>query len=307
MITSKKCSKSDIIRIRNFLSSSYDSFPEKGNWLIDRLNFTFTVSRIINGVSEEEYCNRIRLFMEDDKIISIVNTEGENRGEAFFQISDFNVEDELLSEMFNFVDSDLMITQNGKKVVYLAINSNAEKIKKYAEKRGYTKENWSEITSKKNVQFKNKIKLPKGYRLSSALQTTAEQRAICHSFAFGYHDKPEIIKRSIKGQEQLKQMPDYNPKYDIQVVERSGNVVAFANMWWDAHNKFGILEPVGTHPDHRKLGLAKAAIYHAENLIAEEGAKFVYVGSNQPFYKRIGFYEVSEDLIYKFEKNILNY
>jgi predicted N-acetyltransferase YhbS len=302
MYNSKTCDISNIWRVRDFLVKTYKTFPEKGNWLIDRFNFTFSVSRISNGVSAQEYCNRIKLWEKDGKIVSIVNTEGENRGEAFFQLTDFDVEEALLKEMFEFTELELMIEKKGKEVVYLSINEHASNIIKMAEERGYTKEDRGEITSKKDIKGKNEIILPKGYQIKTAIEITAEERGVCHSFAFGYNDKEELVKRSIEAQDELKNMKDYRSELDIQVVDKNGTVVAFANMWFDSENKIGILEPVGTHPAHRKLGLAKAAIYHGENLISKLGATQVYVGSDQQFYKRIGFYETEVDYIYKLGK-----
>jgi N-acetylglutamate synthase-like GNAT family acetyltransferase len=303
MYRSKICEINHIWQIRDFLVETYKTFPEKGNWLIDRFNFTFSASRILNEVSAVEYCKRIRIWEKDDEIIAIVNTEGENRGEAFFQLRTFDVEEAVLTEMFEFTESNLMLEKDGKKVVFLAINEYAENIIKMAEKRGYAKEDWHEVSSKKDIGEKNEIKLPPGYQIKTANETTPENRANGHAYAFGYNDRKDVVERSVEAQKEMMHMKDYRPELDIQIVDKEGIVVAFANMWYDSANRIGILEPVGTHPEHRKLGLAKAAVYHGENLISELGATHVYVGSNQPFYKQIGFYEVEKDFIYKLEKD----
>ena len=302
MYQSKNCDIDNIWKIRDFLVETYKTFPEKGNWLIDRFNFTFSASRILNEVSAQEYCDRIKIWEKEGKIFAVVNTEGENRGEVFFQLRTFDLEEILLEEMFEFTESNLMIEKEGKQIVLLSINEHAAKIIKIAEKRGYVKENWSEITCKKNIGKKNEIALPEGYQIKTATETTPEARAICHAYAFGYIDRKDVVNRSIEAQKEMMNMRDYRPELDIQVVDKNGKVVAFANMWYDSDNKIGIVEPVGTHPDHRKLGLAKAAIYHGENLISEMGASHVYVGSAQQFYKSIGFYEIETDYIYKLIK-----
>lgn len=302
MYQSKACDISNIWKIRDFLVETYKTFPERGNWLIDRFNFTFSASRILNEVSAQEYCNRIRIWEKEGEIFSVVNTEGENRGEAFFQLRTFDIEEDLLKEMFDFTESNLMIKKEGKYVVYLSINEYATNIIKMAEGRGYVKEDWSEITSKRDIGKKNEIQLPEGYQIKTSAETTPKARALCHANAFGYIDRKEVVERSIAAQKEIMNMKDYRPELDIQVVDKKGEVVAFSCMWYDDENKIGILEPVGTHPEHRKLGLAKAAIYHGENLISEMGATHVYVGSDQQFYKSIGFYETETDYIYKLEK-----
>src|SRR6056297_2703341 len=278
MYQSKTCDIDHIWKIRDFLVETYKTFPEKGNWLIDRFNFTFSASRILNEVSAQEYCDRIKFWEKEGKIFAVVNTEGENRGEVFFQLRTFDLEEILLEEMFEFTESNLMIEKEGKHVVFLSINEHAANIIKIAEKRGYAKENWSEITCKKNISERNEISLPEGYQIKTATETTPESRAICHAYAFSYIDRKDVVNRSVEAQKEMMNMRDYSD------------------------NKIGIVEPVGTHPEHRKLGLAKAAIYHGENLISEMGATHVYVGSDQQFYKSIGFYEIETDYIYKLIK-----
>ncbi|WP_257004085.1 GNAT family N-acetyltransferase [Streptomyces sp. SA15] len=58
----------------------------------------------------------------------------------------------------------------------------------------------------------------------------------------------------------------YRPELDLVVVSPAGDVVAYCQGWYDETNGIGEFEPVGTHPDHRRLGLARAvctAVLHA--------------------------------------------
>ncbi|HOO32893.1 MAG TPA: GNAT family N-acetyltransferase [Thermotogota bacterium] len=302
MYSSRTCNTDSIYQIRDFLVNTFRRFPEKTNWLIDRLNFSFSVSRVFNAVSEAEYCSRIRIWEKDGEICSVVNAEGENRGEAFFQLNTLEPERALLQEMFEFTESHLMVKKDDKQVVYLAISKKADTIVTMAMERGYEKEAWSEITCKKDIGERNDIVLPEGYQIKTALETTPEARAAAHSFAFGYNDRNDTVMRSVEAFNELQKMKDYRRELDIQVTDSNGMVAAFATMWFDAANGIGILEPVGTHPKQRRMGLAKAAILHAENLISDLGGTHIYVGSDQEFYKQIGFYECSEDYIYKLER-----
>ena len=99
-------------------------------------------------------------------------------------------------------------------------------------------------------------------------------------------------------------MQDFNYEYDINIVDENNEIVAFCTMWHDEKNKIGILEPVGTHPDHRRKGLAKTAIYHACNLMFEKKVEAIYVGSDQDFYKAIGFEEAIYNDIYSYTKRV---
>lgn len=292
MYSIKKCNKDDIWRIRDFLQETYGNFEEKVNWHIDRLNFTYSMSRIMNGVSDQSYRDRIRIFEKDGQILSFVNTEGENRGEVFFQIPTYNLEKNLIKDMFDYAES---ISNE----MFLRINSHAVELIKEAEIRGYKKEDWSEITSVMPLNQVLPYSLPTEFHFGHA---TNKEKALGHGMAFGYADQLNYLKRSERGLKELENMDDYNEKFDIQVCNAENQVLAFATVWYDQKNKLGILEPVGTHPDYRKRGLAKAAIYEGCNRIFKAGARKVYVGSDQAFYKRIGFMKASEDLVYKYLK-----
>jgi ribosomal protein S18 acetylase RimI-like enzyme len=50
----------------------------------------------------------------------------------------------------------------------------------------------------------------------------------------------------------------YRPELDNVVVAPDGSFAAFCLCWLDEENGVGELEPVGTHPDHRRKGLAEA-------------------------------------------------
>lgn len=58
---------------------------------------------------------------------------------------------------------------------------------------------------------------------------------------------------------------------------------------WYTEGETAYVEPVATVPEHRKKGLAKAAIYEACNRARKLGAKRATVLSDQEFYHRIGF------------------
>jgi GNAT superfamily N-acetyltransferase len=71
----------------------------------------------------------------------------------------------------------------------------------------------------------------------------------------------------------------YRPELDCAVVAPDGSFAAFALGWLDAANRTGILEPVGTHPDHRRRGLARAACLFTLRQLRAAGAEIGLVGS----------------------------
>jgi ribosomal protein S18 acetylase RimI-like enzyme len=130
--------------------------------------------------------------------------------------------------------------------------------------------------------------LPKGFRLQSMAEDNDLAKR-CEAFGRGFNHPEPLEWPSLKSYELLQTMPDYLPEQDIVVVSPDGQFVAFCLIWRDQPNKLASLEPVGTHPDFRRLGLAREAIYEAMRRVRDMGIETVIVGSDQTFYQKIGF------------------
>ena len=98
----------------------------------------------------------------------------------------------------------------------------------------------------------------------------------------------------------------YRPELDCAVVPPDGSFAAFALGWLDEANGVGLLEPVGTHPDHRRLGLGRAVSLLALRQLRSAGAERAVVRSRgdaaypvpKLLYESIGFRELSRSLPY---------
>jgi len=60
-------------------------------------------------------------------------------------------------------------------------------------------------------------------------------------------------------------------------------------MWYEPTNRYAYVEPVATDPDYRRMGLGKAAVLEGIRRCVGLGAMVAYVGSDQEFYKSMGF------------------
>ena len=87
----------------------------------------------------------------------------------------------------------------------------------------------------------------------------------------------------------MRQAPDYCSDLDLAILNLVGEVAAFANFWFDAQNRIGILEPLGTIPVYQKQGLASVLLSEGINRLLKLGATRLYGGAGQEFYTRFGF------------------
>jgi ribosomal protein S18 acetylase RimI-like enzyme len=89
----------------------------------------------------------------------------------------------------------------------------------------------------------------------------------------------------------------YRSDLDCVAVAPDGRVAAYCLAWLDDDNRAGELEPVGTHADFRRLGLAAAVCAFALRRLAEEHASraVVYARGDDEYaapkqlYESLGF------------------
>jgi GNAT superfamily N-acetyltransferase len=101
--------------------------------------------------------------------------------------------------------------------------------------------------------------------------------------------------------------PSHN--YDIHTVAvaEDGTFAAFSGLTIDETNRTATFEPVGTHPDHRRKGLAREVMYEGIRRLQQLGTvDVVYVGSWGPspagkFYEDVGLAHYATHRAWKLE------
>lgn len=92
----------------------------------------------------------------------------------------------------------------------------------------------------------------------------------------------------------------------IAVTDGKGNFVAYCGMWYDREAGFAVVEPVATDPAFRRMGLGRAAVLEGLRRAGKRGATKALVGSQQPFYFRIGFRPHSTCTLWREKKDSLD-
>lgn len=89
--------------------------------------------------------------------------------------------------------------------------------------------------------------------------------------------------------------PGYDPGREVVVEAADGTFAAFAVTWYDQLNRTGLLEAVGTHPDHQQRGLGKAVVRFAAHHMAAAGMEYAIVANfesnsaSKALYLSVGF------------------
>ncbi|WP_211216304.1 GNAT family N-acetyltransferase [Longispora albida] len=102
----------------------------------------------------------------------------------------------------------------------------------------------------------------------------------------------------------VRQTAAYRSDLHVLVEAPDGTMASSTIMWFDEANKAVEFEPVGTHPDYRRLGLARAMMLHGMHLARAAGATHATVvceggaahAGTQRLYSGLGFRELSRDV-----------
>jgi ribosomal protein S18 acetylase RimI-like enzyme len=154
------------------------------------------------------------------------------------------------------------------------------------------------------------VVLPPGFTVRPTRADEAAARAAVHRSAWSLlpvgSGLPVTSTFDREAYRLVAQSPGYRLDLDLVVAAPDGELVATCTAWLDPASRSGELEPVGTSPTHRRLGLASAVCLAAMHALAAAGATDVAVHPRgddgypaaRGVYQRIGFAPVGRTVAY---------
>ena len=137
--------------------------------------------------------------------------------------------------------------------------------------------------------------LPAGYRMRNTRPGDADNQRLADllntAFKRDFHVAAESA--TFAGH-----APCFRRELDLVAEAPDGSFGSYVGCAWDGVNKRGIFEPVCTHPEHLRLGLAQTLMFETIHRLADLGAVDITVGTGTAeaangLYDSIGFTEVS--------------
>ena len=110
-----------------------------------------------------------------------------------------------------------------------------------------------------------------GFELRTVGEADVESRVEAHRSAF------EPSRVTVESYRNVMRTWPYRADLDCIAVAPDGRVAAYCLAWLDDRNRAGELEPVGTHAEFRRLGLASAVCTFALHRLRDEGAELAVV------------------------------
>ena len=117
--------------------------------------------------------------------------------------------------------------------------------------------------------------LPRGFEMISLTPALAEAYIAMHRAAWARPNTPSSYDRRLH--DLVTAMPDF--RYELVPIVRSpnGTLAAYCMSWWDPRSASVEIEPLGTHPDFRRRGLARAIVREVMRRAWTLRAKYVLV------------------------------
>jgi len=86
-------------------------------------------------------------------------------------------------------------------------------------------------------------------------------------------------------------MPDFERRLVPIIAAPDGTLAAYCIAWFDPRSRTVEIEPLGTHPDYRRLGLGRAIVEEVKRRSAARGARSVMVWGAHNYDVAIHMYE----------------
>jgi GNAT superfamily N-acetyltransferase len=181
-----------------------------------------------------------------------------------------------------------------------ARSSNADAIARI-EARGYAHDAGApwDLLNMRDLREIEEPSLPVGYRLTTMREIAdVARRVAVHRAAW---EPSGLTEEKYAGA--MSSWP-YRAEFDFVVEAPDGTLATSALGWYDDANRVGEFEPVGTHPAHRRLGLARAVLLFGLQRFRDAGAQHAIIGCRgddaypipKLVYESIGFRELSRDM-----------
>lgn len=274
----------DFEAVGQFLVRHYQPGNRDGNWFQPTWEYMHS-----HPMLDENKLDRIRIWEDDGEIAAVVNYES-TLGEAFVHVA--SGYDALKPEMLAYAEENLAGTEDdGTRYLQVFVNDFDTGFEALVQEKGYVKQNWGRPVARFTIPDPfPEITLPEGFRLTSLAEEHdlyKLNRVLWRGFN---HEGPAPeTDEDIADRRKMESVPNYRHELKVAVVAPDGEFVSFCGMWHETTNHIAYVEPVATDPDYRRMGLGCAAVWEGIRRCGAEGATVAYVGSDQDFYKAIGF------------------
>lgn len=253
----------DFLQIRGFLSELRGLLPPGQSWDVRRWDGSNCHTTEI-GLGE--HAARLTRIWETDegRIVAVALHEGGRQIHP-------NVHPEFVHLTDGVVAwAEVGAASNGGERVFLLVWDYDTAARRVALARGYVETKRREVI--RTMRF-GALPIPApdladGYRLRSVRNDDEDHQRVADlvNAAFGRTEHIAEDHRAF-----VANSPSYHEHADLAVIAPDGSFAVYGAVNVDEANGIGNFEPMGTHPDHRQLGLAKALMLEGMHRASDFG------------------------------------
>lgn len=229
---------------------------------------------------DKSYTHRYRLWLDGERIVGFCFSENPV-SDVYFSLRPGY--ESLAPEMVAYAKKAMPRPNGQHRLVIFGAQAaliDAAKQAGYAQTGGYME---------RVISFDKPLlhPLPEGYRFAENPLNPQKISKCCwrgfdHEATDGpWHGDGESVLH-------IMQAPHATVELGIAIEDELGEYVCFAGMWWVPENRLAYLEPLCTAPEHRRKGLAAAALSALYRRLAPLGATHM-TGGGDAFYAALGF------------------
>ena len=276
----------DYERVNAFLLAHYQPGNADGNWLQPTWEYAH-----FHPLMDSSSLGKIGIWEADGEIVAVTHCEW-HLGEAFFEFHPHCRH--LRTAMLDYAEANLTgrSRRDDRKCLAAFVNDNDTEFQCLVESRGYER-----YSDGRRPQYRfdipdpfPAISLPAGFRLTSLAEECDWARV--HQVlwrGFDHGDDVPMNEEEYESRRKMFDTPTARRDLKIAVAAPNGDFAAFCGMFYEPQHRYAMVEPVATDPTYRRLGLGKAAVLEGIRRCAALGATVAYVGSDQQFYRSVGF------------------
>ena len=279
----------DVMAVRAFLSDGYER-PGTGRvWEIRRWEGMFwhdDPAEVRDRLSHPS--PTIRLWIDGDRLVAVAHPEGV--GDVHLQVGP-GYED-LTDVMLTWAESTLpRVDAHGRQRLTTFVLDDDKSRRQVLMARGFAKDDWHMVQRWRDLTSPlPEAAVAAGYVVRPIVAGDADSLAHLINAAFGHAFGPEAITN-------FERSPSFDADLQMIAVAPDGTIASHAGVTIDVSTSLAIVEPVCTHPNHRRLGLATACMATGLIAAAERGATRATVGTGHDnasnhVYVKLGFDEV---------------
>jgi ribosomal protein S18 acetylase RimI-like enzyme len=280
-------------RIRNLIVDTYPITPPGFNWEVRRWD-----GMRFHGddpAPNPRWAEWIRVWeTSDSQLVGAAHPEGDP-GEVHLELHpDYRF---LADEMLAWAEGALAVPdaeRGGRRLQHFVFDYNAPRQRTLAE-RGYEQQPWFGMV--RRLRFGAwpipAAEMPAGYTLRTTRPLEADYAAVSALLNAAF-------RRTIHSAREYRNFTTHSPsfRHDLDLVAEApdGTLACLVGVTYEPLGRYGVFEPVCTHPDHQRRGLARALMLEGMRRMRALGALTATVDTGDmvpanALYDSMGFTE----------------